>query len=133
TIVRALAEPGLESFVFVLAGRTDSAEFVDRLRSLARSLKVENRVILAGQVATHDIPAVLGLAHFFVSASTSEGRPNAVLEAIAARVPVVLSDIPAHREIVTDGESGLLFRCGDVRDLARAIREFDRDGDLRLK
>jgi glycosyltransferase involved in cell wall biosynthesis len=49
--------------------------------------------------------------------SSSEGQPNAVMEAMAAGVPVVASDIPAHRELIEDGQSGLL-----VPVAARAAR-----------
>ncbi len=48
-------------------------------------------------------------AQVFVSLSAFEGRPNAVLEAMAARCPLVVSDIPEHREIL-DENSALLVR-----------------------
>ncbi|MBE0508707.1 MAG: glycosyltransferase [Marinospirillum sp.] len=51
---------------------------------------------------------------YFVSASQAEGLPNAVLEAMACGLPVLLSDIEPHKEIVAMSEkSGLLFRLGD--------------------
>jgi glycosyltransferase involved in cell wall biosynthesis len=50
-----------------------------------------------------DVPAWLKSADVFVSASLHEGQPNAVLEAAAAGTPMVLSDIPGHRDTMADG------------------------------
>src|SRR5262249_5653668 len=56
-----------------------------------------------------------------VSPSRFEGHPTAVIEAMAARCPVVLSDIPAHREIADD-KRARFFRADDATDAARSIR-----------
>jgi L-malate glycosyltransferase len=56
-----------------------------------------------------------------VLCSSSEGFPNAVLEALAAGVPVVASDLPAVRELIVHGESGLLVPSGDSVTLAAAL------------
>jgi glycosyltransferase involved in cell wall biosynthesis len=64
----------------------------------------------------------LGQASMLVSMSTAEGHPNAVLEAAAAGVPQILSDIPAHRDAV--GSDGALFvGHNDDAALADAIRQ----------
>jgi glycosyltransferase involved in cell wall biosynthesis len=67
-----------------------------------------------------DFWSLLKTASVFVSTSRWEGQPNAVLEAMAARCPVILTDIPAHREIA-DERSAWFVRCGDPRALADAI------------
>lgn len=48
-----------------------------------------------------------------------EGRPQVILEAMAARLPVIASDIPAHRDVVVDQETGVLVKCAD--DLRSAV------------
>ena len=53
--------------------------------------------------------------------SSSEGFPNAVLEALAAGVPVVASDVPAVRELIVHGMSGLLVPPGNSTELAGAL------------
>jgi len=64
----------------------------------------------------------LGAADTFVSASLTEGCPNAVMEALACGLPVILSDIPAHREILAYNESaGLMFPVKDVTSLSEIL------------
>ena len=67
------------------------------------------RVIFAGFVP--NVASWLKRASALVAVSLMEGHPNAVLEAIAAGVPVVVSDIPAYRSIL--GEASATFVAGD--------------------
>ena len=59
-------------------------------------------------------------ASVFVSLSASEGHPNAVMEAMHCGCPLVLSDIPAHREIL-DRQSALFVRPDSATEAAAAI------------
>ena len=83
------------------------------LRSVCRRLAGGRRnILLPGNVT--NVHSYLQAADFIVSASHSEGMPNAVLEGLAAGLPAILSDIPAHREIVQFcPEVGRLFPVGD--------------------
>jgi glycosyltransferase involved in cell wall biosynthesis len=66
------------------------------------------------------------LADCFVSASRAEGLPNAVLEALACSLPVLLSDIPAHREILAlSSAAGELFSIDRPESLNEAIQNFE--------
>jgi len=69
-----------------------------------------------------DIERYLAAADVFVSASVSEGLPNAVLEAGASGLPLILSDIPPHREVV-DGlaRGATLFPIGDIGALTAKL------------
>jgi glycosyltransferase involved in cell wall biosynthesis len=60
----------------------------------------------------------------FVSTSRSEGLPVAVLEGLACGRPVILSDIPPHREIVNGADFIPLVRPGDAEGFARELRAF---------
>lgn len=60
-----------------------------------------------------------------------EGQPLTVLEAKAAGTPVIVSDVCAGREEIVDGETGLWFRSGDPRDLARALVAMKDDSRVR--
>jgi glycosyltransferase involved in cell wall biosynthesis len=68
-----------------------------------------------------DTAAWLKRASVFVSLSHVEGMPNTVMEAMAARCPVVLSDIPQHREILAE-DAALFAPLGDAAAAAAAIR-----------
>jgi len=62
-----------------------------------------------------------------------DGIPNVLVEAMALSVPVVSSDLPAIRELITDGVDGLLAPAGDVGRLADAVRRLLDDPQLRQR
>ena len=62
-------------------------------------------------------------ARVFSLPSYHEGLPIALLEALACRTPVVASNIPPHREIITPGVHGWLTPPGDIPELQAALRE----------
>jgi len=69
-----------------------------------------------------DVARYLRAADVFVSASHSEGLPNAVMEALATSVPAVLSDIGPHQEILSvNPDGGALFERSDPDALARTL------------
>jgi len=57
----------------------------------------------------------------FVLPSRLEGIPRCIMEAMAATVPVVVTDIPGNRNLVCHNETGLLFPVGDSQQLAKCI------------
>jgi glycosyltransferase involved in cell wall biosynthesis len=93
----------------------------ERARLEARALDrgVSNAFVFFGHET--DVPRRLDDADIFVLPSRSEGFPNAVLEAMAAGLPVVATDIDALREIVDHERTGLLVPCGDAPGLAGAV------------
>ena len=66
-----------------------------------------------------------------VQASASEGLPNAVLEAAAAALPVVATDVGGTREIITSGVDGLLVRHGDGDGIVHAIAGLTENAEVR--
>lgn len=91
----------------------------DRLRALAARLGVAGQVIFTG---FHAAP-LEAMACFDVLAlcSMAEGLPRVALEAMLLEKPVVASDVVGCNEVVAAGETGLLYPCGDVEALARAL------------
>ncbi len=63
-------------------------------------------------------------------ASDFEGMSNSVMEAMAAGVPVVASDIPPNRELVIDGKTGFLVRVGDSVGFAQFADRILNDADM---
>ncbi|WP_158213000.1 glycosyltransferase [Fibrobacter sp. UWB2] len=71
-----------------------------------------------------NVAAYLQNADFFISASDSEGLPNAVIESLACGCPVILSDIPQHREILDVMPScGLLYPLHDGEALKACLKQ----------
>jgi glycosyltransferase involved in cell wall biosynthesis len=91
----------------------------EKLERLAQSLDLQQDVEFLGFVS--DVPAFLSTIDIFVLPSLFEGLGVAVLEAMAAARPVVASDTGGLRELVADGETGLLAAPGDSIALAGAI------------
>ncbi len=89
------------------------------LRERAQRLGLSAWVTFVGQVA--DVRPYLREADLFVLSSEKEGLPLALLEAMAAGVPAVVTDVGGTREVVVHGQNGLLVRSGSVEELERAI------------
>ncbi|MGE3244727.1 MAG: glycosyltransferase family 4 protein [Beijerinckiaceae bacterium] len=58
-----------------------------------------------------------------------EGQPLTVIESLAMGTPVIVSDVCAGREAITDGRNGLWFKSADEADLARALTRLSDDGE----
>ncbi len=78
-----------------------------------------------------DVPALLSSSDVFVLTSRHEGLPGAVIEALAARLPVVASDIGPVREVIGDADGALLCPPGDAPAFARAIETLLDDPERR--
>lgn len=89
--------------LFVVGGRGDHE---GRLRREARELGVDDRVSITGRVPS--VAEYYNLADAFVSSSIREGLPIVLLEAMAAELPIVATDIPGVREVIEDGVTGVL-------------------------
>jgi len=82
-------------------------------------LGLSGRVVLAG--VFDSVEELLAAADLFVLPSREEGPSLALLEAMAAGLPIVATDIPGTRELVTDGQHGLLVPGQDIDALSAAI------------
>lgn len=87
---------------------------------LRRSLEGYSRVHLLG--LREDIPSILAASDIFALASSWEGLPLALVEAMSAGLPVVATSVGCVPEVVRDGVSGLLVTPGDHVGLVRALR-----------
>jgi glycosyltransferase involved in cell wall biosynthesis len=82
---------------------------------------LQDQVTMTGLIERDKVYAQFAQADVYISASWGEGLPVAVLEAMACRCPVILSDIPPHREIAADTDFIPLVQPGDADGLAREI------------
>lgn len=101
------------------------------LERTATGLGIGARVSFLGH--REDVAAVLGDLDVFVLPSDSEGMSNTLLEAMAAGVAVIASDVGGNREVIEAGRSGLLFSRGDAQAAAQAIQQVVADPQLRAR
>jgi len=112
---------------FLSAGITEESELVflgdGFLREECEAMvDEEDPVRFEGWV--NNVSEYLKASDYFVSASKSEGLPNSVMEAMAVGLPVCLSDIEPHKEILQYGErSGIQFKCGSSTSLKSSFYE----------
>jgi len=91
------------------------------LERLAGRLGVADRLELPGLLPRDEVYRVLAGADAYVSTSRGEGLPLSVLEALAAQLPAVLTDIPPHQEVAAATAAARLVPVGDARAFADAL------------
>jgi len=116
-LVRAFAAARPPGWKLVIVGHADHGSgYSQRLFSEALATK---DVIMAGFRTGEDLHQLYAHAGLFVLASSHEGLPIALLEAMSYGVPTLVSDIPANIEVVSDPTC--VFHAGDVEGLAARI------------
>lgn len=93
----------------------------DELKALVRRLGIEDRVRFLGLLQAETIWSMMKSADLFISLSDHEGMPNTVMEAISCHCPLLVSDIPAHREFLNE-KSAFIVDSGDEAAVTHAIR-----------
>lgn len=91
------------------------------LRQIFEGGGVLDRVAFAGQISQTVLPEWYHRADLYISPSHVDGSSVSLMEALACGLPCLVSDIPANKEWVTEGENGWLFRDGDANHLAEKI------------
>jgi glycosyltransferase involved in cell wall biosynthesis len=91
------------------------------LRQIFEGGGVLDRVAFVGQISQTVLPEWYHRADLYISPSHVDGSSVSLMEALACGLPCLVSDIPANKEWVTEGENGWLFRDGDANHLAQKI------------
>jgi glycosyltransferase involved in cell wall biosynthesis len=116
----------------VIAGALEDDPFLsasERVRERIRALELERDVILTGFVSDEVLSCLYNACVVVVFPSLSEGFGLPPVEAAACQAPVLVSDLPAHRE--TMGETALYFPSRDAPALADTLTRMLADGSLR--
>lgn len=118
TLVEAVARlpAELRPVRFLCAGDGPEKEHLERRIA---ELGLQERVLLIGHRL--DVPAILARARAACLCSSAEGLSNALMEAMAARLPAVATRVGGNPELVRDGENGLLVPSGDAAALAEKL------------
>ncbi|MET9765342.1 glycosyltransferase [Streptomyces sp. NPDC006372] len=115
------------------AGLLDDDPEAQRLRRLARSAGVADRVRMLGAVDPAVMPALIGSADLVLCTPVYEPFGIVPLEAMACGVPVVATDVGGHRDSVADGVTGRLVPPQDPPSVAAAVRELLENDALRRR
>lgn len=125
---KALKAKGTNA-TFVLVGRRDPINPTDVGEAVIRAWEAEGLVEWWGFCT--DMPAMLPRADIICMPSYREGLPRGLIEATACGLPIVTTDVPGCREVVRDGENGLLVPVRDGPATAAAIERLLSDDALR--
>jgi len=129
-----LRDQGMDFRVLLVGDGEALPSVMERVRALG----LQDRVIATGRVPSTDVPSYYSLIDIcpfprkpiLLCEIVSPLKP---FEAMAMHKAVVASDVAALAEIVSDRQTGLLFRKGDVGDLARALSELIGSAELRTQ
>jgi glycosyltransferase involved in cell wall biosynthesis len=105
----------------------------DRLRALAASAGVAERVRFTGRLPHAEVMAHLRASDAFALVSTHEGYSHVLLEAMQAGAVVVATDVGGNRETLEDGRCGRLLRDATAEEIAGALRDVWRSPAERLR
>lgn len=133
TVVRAFAALHAEHPDATLAlklGPAD-AELAPVVAAEIEALGIGPAVSVIGHMPHDQLADLYRVADVCLSVPSSDGTSVALLEAMATGRPVVVSDIPANREWITEGESGVLVQPADASALSDALLRLARSPELR--
>ena len=120
-----------KDFELLLAGTPDTGNPAAVPEADVRSWVAEGIVTWLGHV--DDMPSLFRTIDIVVLPSYREGLPKTLIEAAACGLPLITTDVPGCREVITDGVEGLLIPARDGRALARAIVQLGDDPTLRRR
>jgi glycosyltransferase involved in cell wall biosynthesis len=121
----AIAIRDIPNLWIVIAG---SGPLEGQIREKARTLGLADRLVLAG--FRQDIPQLIKIFDLFVISSAIEGICGTLLEAMAGGCPIVTTDAGGIRELVIDGQTGIVVRIRDPAALAAGMVRLAKDPEL---
>ncbi len=124
-------QSGSVNLLIVGSGERDYENY---LRSLAQEKQVEDRVVFLGPQTKSELPNIYRSADIFLFPSIwAEPFGRVLVEAMAARLPVIGTGVGGAAEILRDGENALLFKPGDPEAMAAQISRLIQSPDLRQR
>jgi glycosyltransferase involved in cell wall biosynthesis len=114
-------------FKVLCVGRDEGAQ--GELEARCRQLGLDDTVIFLG--VRNDVADLLGASDIALLTSHQEGFSNSIIEAMAAGLPLVVTDVGGNAEAVVDGETGLVVPARQPAALGDAILELATDDELR--
>lgn len=103
----------------------------EELEELIQRLSLEEKIFLKGKIPNNQVPEVLSRFDIFCATSVMESFGVSVVEAMAMGVPVVATDVDGFKEVVEDGETGIIVERGNIQKIAEALERLICDRELR--
>lgn len=128
TIIEAMAKIENKNLHYIIAG---CGTFSGELSELAEKHGIKDRVHLPG--FRNDVFDLLKSSDIFCFPSTREGMPLALMEAMAAGLPAVVSNVRGNRDLIAPGKGGFLYSANDSDGFAEGIKTLIDDPSLRRK
>ncbi len=100
------------------------------LETIVSSLDCKDNIFFLGKRT--DVKEILSISNIFVLPTYSEGMSNAILEAMASKLPVITTDIPVNKEIIVDNVSGIFVPAKNINVLAEKIKSLVLDKPKRI-
>jgi glycosyltransferase involved in cell wall biosynthesis len=97
-----------------------------------KSRDLNDVVALPGWIGKSELASVYQASDCFLSLSLYEGMSNTILEAMASSIPVLASDIPAHREVIEHGINGYLVSTEEIDTLVKPLSEMSNQANVRM-
>lgn len=119
-----------DNMKFVIAGRGYMEE---SLKMQARVLGVEQRIVWLGHVSHNEMPALFRASDMFIRTPISEGFGNSYVEAMAAGLPCVATEVGGIVDFIRDGETGVFVEVRNPESIAEGVMRLVKDTELYSK
>lgn len=127
-IIKAIAKIHNPKIKYLLIGFGEQEE---KLKQLVMKLNIEDRVIFAGY--RDDVKEIVHVVDAFAFPSLQEGLPVSLMEAMAAGLPVVCSNIRGNVDLIKNGKGGYVYECKDVDGFANGIKHLYNSNNDQMK
>ena len=119
-IVKAFDILNQRGIDFVLTIVGDGFE-LKNVKNLAKTLKIENKIIFTGRIFNTVLPTLLQKANFYISMPTTEGVSASLFEAMATNCYPIVTDLPGNRSWIKHRKNGQLITIDDSQMLANEL------------
>jgi glycosyltransferase involved in cell wall biosynthesis len=113
---------------FIIAGK---GRDLNKLIKKIKNAGLQDRFIFLGQVNKDNLVKLYQNATLFILPSYHEGLPSVVLEAMSCSLPVIVTDVRGNRDLITQGENGIIIPPKEPKKIAEAINMLLGDKKLR--
>jgi glycosyltransferase involved in cell wall biosynthesis len=120
--VKSLIDRGVPARLLIAGGVGRSGRYAEALRQQVTAEGLGNQVAFLGEVTQEALAELMSAADVFCLASSTEGWPNVVNEALACGTPVVATDVGAVRQMIVSDRHGSVVPVDDGEALAETLR-----------